>query len=63
MEEMTNAYEIITGKPEGELSVDGRIMLKWMLKRLRCDCGFDCTGSVRDQWKVLLNMVMNLWVA
>jgi hypothetical protein len=37
MEEMINAYEMLVGKPEGknleDLSVDGKIILKWILLR------------------------------
>jgi len=26
------------------------------------ECELDSSGKNRDQWQVLLNMVMNLWV-
>jgi hypothetical protein len=37
MEEMRNSYKILVGKPKvtrqfGKLGVDGRIILKWILK-------------------------------
>jgi hypothetical protein len=48
MEELINAY-IFAGKPEGkrhseDLSVDGRIIVKWILVN-RVEGGLDSSGS------------------
>jgi hypothetical protein len=34
MGEMRNAQRVVVGKPEGNLCADGRIILKWLLKKL-----------------------------
>jgi hypothetical protein len=53
MGEMTNAYKIFVGKPEGknhldDLVVDGRI-LKWILWKQDLECGLDSCGSRWDR--------------
>jgi hypothetical protein len=39
MEEVSNAYRIFVGKPEGkrrlDLSIDGSIILKWILRKYK----------------------------
>jgi hypothetical protein len=42
--------------------IDGRIILKWILKRW--DGGMDWIDLAqdRDMWQALVNAVMNLWV-
>jgi hypothetical protein len=61
---MRNAYKILVGTLKrrdhvGDISVNGRIILKWILKKLYVTWpGF----KNRDQWRVLVNTVMNLRV-
>jgi hypothetical protein len=31
--QMINAYYILVGQPEGDPSVDGKMILKWILKK------------------------------
>jgi hypothetical protein len=58
--EKTNAYRILVRRPEGErsledLDIGGRIIIRWILEReVGCDT---------DQWRELLNTVMNLRVS
>jgi len=48
------------------IRVDGRIILKRILEKIRCErCGLnDSSGAVKgaDKWLVLVNTVMNLRV-
>jgi hypothetical protein len=53
MEEMTNAYKIFTGKPEG------KIILDWILGNMVGSCGLNAPGSGQEPYRVLVNMVMN----
>jgi hypothetical protein len=63
-----NAYRILVGKPEGKRPL-GRPRVRWMgnnkidLREIGLD-GMDWIDLAkdRDQWRVLVNMVMNLRV-
>jgi hypothetical protein len=61
-----NAYWILVGKPEGkrpleEQDVGGWTVLKWILREIEWD-GMDWIylAQDRDQWRALVNTVMNL---
>ena len=61
------AYRVLVGRleekrPPENLGVDGRIILKWFLKKY--DGGVDWINVTRDkeQWWVFVNTVMNLGV-
>jgi hypothetical protein len=64
MRYMKNVRRILIGKSEGrdqlvDLDIYGRIILKWTLKNKveRINLADD-----KDQWRAVLNMVMNLRV-
>jgi hypothetical protein len=68
MGEMRNVYNILVGKYEGKKQLR-RLRRQWEynirmdLKRDRLGkCGLDSCGSGNDQWRALLNTVMNFWV-
>jgi hypothetical protein len=63
-----NAYRILVGNPEGKRPL-GRQRLRWVdnIKMYRREIGwdgFDCIDLAqdRDQWRALMNTVMNLRV-
>jgi hypothetical protein len=68
MWETRNAYRILVGKPEGKRP-QGRPRRRWVdnirmdLREIGWD-GMDSMDQVqnRDQWRALVNMVMNLRV-
>jgi hypothetical protein len=68
MREKRNAYRILVGKPEGKIPL-GRPKCGWVynitidLREIEWD-GMDWIdlGQDRDQWKALVNTVMNLRV-
>jgi hypothetical protein len=65
--EKRNAYRIMVGKPEGKRP-GGRSRRMWMnnikmdLREIRWD-GVDWIDMAqdRDQWRALVNTVLNLW--
>jgi hypothetical protein len=46
----------------GDPGVDGRIILKWILKKW--DGGMDWIelAQGKDRWRTLVNVVMDVWV-
>jgi hypothetical protein len=46
----------------GDPGVDGRIILKWILKTWDGDMDWIELAQDRDRWRVLVNAVMNVWV-
>jgi hypothetical protein len=68
MEQMRNAYRILVGNPEGKRPL-GRPRRRWVdnikinLREIVWN-GMDWIDLARDrdQWRVLVNTVMNLWV-
>jgi hypothetical protein len=68
MGETMNSYRILVGKPEGKRPV-GRPRRRWVdniktyLREIGWD-GVDCIDLAqdRDQWRALVNTVMNLRV-
>jgi hypothetical protein len=68
MVEKRNAYRTMVGKPEGKIPL-GRTRRRWM-DNIEMDLretgwfGMDWIDLAqdRDQWRALVNAVMNLWV-
>jgi hypothetical protein len=68
MGEMRNAYRILVGNPEGKRPL-GRPRCRWVynIKMDLREIGWDDMDWIeltqdRDQWRALVNTMMNLWV-
>jgi hypothetical protein len=68
MEEKTNAYRRLVGKPEGRRSLEGQ-RRRWVsnIKINLREIGWDGVDWIdmaqdRDQWRALVNTVLNLRV-
>jgi transcription termination factor 2 len=68
MRERRNAYRILVGKPEEKRAL-GRPRRRWVdnIKMDLGEIGWDGRDWIeiaqnRDQWRALVNTVMNLWV-
>jgi hypothetical protein len=66
--EKRNAYRILVGKPEGKTPL-GRPRLRWVdnikidLREIEWDSvNWIDLAQDRDQWRTLVNTLMNLWV-
>jgi hypothetical protein len=66
--EKGNAYRILVGKPEGKRPL-GRPRPRWVnnIKMDLREIGWDGMDWIdlahdRDQWRALVNMVMNIWI-
>jgi hypothetical protein len=68
MGEKRNMYRLLVGKPEGKRLL-GRPSCRWV-DNIRTDLGKVGCGDVdwigraqdRNRWRVLVNLVLNLWV-
>jgi transposase len=61
MREKRNAYRILVGKPEGKRPL-GRPRRRWVANIKMDGMGWIGLAYDRDQWRALVNTVMNLWV-
>jgi hypothetical protein len=43
--------------------IDGRIILRWILRKWEMGYGWIELAQDRDRWRAFVNAVMNLWVA
>ena len=68
MEEGRGVHKVLVGKPEGknhwgDQDVDGRIILRWILKEMGRGCGdWMELAQDRNRWRALVSTVMNIWV-
>jgi hypothetical protein len=68
IEEKSNAYGLLVGKPEGKGSL-GRPRRRWVVN-IKMDLGEVGSGDVdwiglpqgRNRWRAVVNALMNLWV-
>ena len=62
------AYRVVVGKPEGknhfeDPGICGRIILKWISKKLDGGMGWIDLAEDRNRWRAVVNAVMNLRVS
>jgi hypothetical protein len=58
-----NACRVVEGKPEGKngiLTLNGKVILKWMLSRMCVD--WTNVAHNTGKWQVVVNTAMNLQV-
>ena len=65
MGESGSAYRLLVGKPEGKrpngnTTLEGRIILKWTFSMWGVGHGLDRSGSVCERWRALMNALMNI---
>jgi hypothetical protein len=68
LEEKIYAYRVLVGKPEGKRPLG--IPRRWWVNNVKMDLGeigwdgmdWIDRAQYRDQWRALVNTVMNLWV-
>ena len=69
MGDRRDAFMVLARRPEGEkihfedLDVNGRIILKWMLKKQDWCMDWIELAQDRDSWRVLVDVVKNLRVS
>jgi hypothetical protein len=62
-----DCIQVFVGKPEGmrplgRPELGGRIILKWILEKIRWGCmDWIDLAQGSDQWRALVNTIMNLW--
>ena len=67
MGEGRGVYRLLVGKPEGKSyledpGVDGRIILRWIFRKLDGCMDWIDQAQDRDRWRAHVNAVMNLRV-
>ena len=64
VEKITDAYWVLVGKSERreylqDLGVDGRIILKWIMRKLDENLKWINLAQDRDRWQAVVNALMN----
>jgi len=67
MKKNTDVYWVLVEKSERrdilkDLDVDGRIILKWIMRKLDEDLKWINLAQDRDRWPVVVNTLMNFRV-
>jgi len=65
--ERRGVHRVLVGKPGegghlGDLGIEGRIILRWIVGKLCGGMDWIELAQDRDRWQALVNAVMNLWV-
>jgi hypothetical protein len=63
--ERSGAYTVLVGKPQrrdhlDDPDVDGRIILKWILRKWNGDMDWTQLAEDRDRWQDVVNVVTNV---
>jgi hypothetical protein len=53
------AYSILAGKSERKPILNGRIIIKWFVKKGDGDLDWIAVAQGRDRWRALVNLVIN----